>query len=65
MSLAHQATSIISVRGLDTGAAKDVSGVLRISKGAGESADDGDVEERECLYHLGSDGGVKVFERGA
>ena len=55
----------MSVRGLDTGAAKDVSGILRISKGAGESADDGDVEERECLYHVGSDGGVKVFERSA
>ncbi|KAF6237019.1 hypothetical protein HO173_004898 [Letharia columbiana] len=65
MSLAHQARSILSVRGLDTGVAKDVSGVLRISKGAEESRDEGDVEERECLYYVGSDGGVKVFERGA
>ena len=65
MSLAHQARSIMSVRGLDTGVAKDVSGVLRISKGAEESADQEDVEERECLYYVGSDGGVKVFERGA
>ena len=55
----------MSVRGLDTGVAKDVSGVLRISRGAGESADDGDVEERECLYYVGSDGGVEVFERGS
>lgn len=45
--------------------AKDVSGVLRISKGAEESRDEGDVEEMECLYYVGSDGGVKVFERGA
>ena len=46
--------------------AKDVSGVLRISKGAGESsAEEGGVEERECLYYVGSDGGVRVFERGA
>ena len=55
----------MSVRGLDTGPATDVSGVLRVSKGAGEWANEGDVEERECLYHVGSDGGVKVFERGA
>lgn len=63
VSLAHQARSIMSVRGLDTGVARDVSGVLRISKGAGESAEEGDVDERECLYYVGSDGGVKVFER--
>lgn len=65
MSLAHQARSIMSVRGLDTGVAKDISGVLRVSKGGGESAGEGDVEESECLYYVGSDGGVKVFERGA
>lgn len=65
MSLAHQARSIVSVRGLDTGTARDVSGVLRTSKGAGESADDGDANEMECLYYVSSDGGVNVFERGA
>ena len=65
MTLAHQARSIMSVRGLDTGVAKDVSGVLRISKGAGWSADGEDIEERESLYCVGSDGGVRVFERGA
>ena len=55
----------MSARGLDTGVAKDVSGVIRISKGAGELADEGDIEEKECLYYVGSDGGVRVFERGA
>lgn len=55
----------MSVRGLDTGTARDVSGVLRTSKGAGECADDEDADEMECLYYVGSDGGVKVFERGA
>lgn len=65
MSLAHQARTIMSARGLDTGVAKDVSGVIRISKGAGELADEGDIEEKECLYYVGSDGGVRVFERGA
>lgn len=53
----------MSLMGLNTGVARDVSGVLRISKGAGESADVGDVERRECLYYIGSDGGVKVSER--
>ena len=65
MSLAHQARIIMSVRGLDTGVAKDVSGVVRIIKGGGESMDDADAEERECLYYVGSDAGVKVFEKGA
>ena len=69
MTMAHQARLVMSVRGLDTGVARDVSGVLRICKGAGaaDEADegDGDVEERECLYFVGADGGVRVFERGA
>lgn len=57
------------MRGLDTGVARDVSGVLRICRGAGagDEADEGEgeVEERECLYFVGADGGVRVFERGA
>ena len=53
----------MSVRGLDTGVAKDVSGVLRITRGVGEYADSGSVEEREWLYYVGPDSGVKVFER--
>lgn len=59
----------MSVRGLDTGVARDVSGVLRICRGAGagDEADEGEgeVEEREYLYLVGADGGVRVFERGA
>lgn len=57
----------MSVRGLDTGVARDVSGVLRITRGAGswvEREGDG-LEEKECLYFIGGDGGAKVFERGA
>ncbi len=69
MSLAHQARVILSVRGLDTGVARDVSGVLRVSRGGGygggEDDGEGEVEERECLYFVGGDGGVRVFERGA
>ena len=59
----------MSVRGLDTGVAKDVSGVLRISRGAGLQVEEGEgeaeVEERVFLYLVTGDGGVRVFERGA
>ena len=67
---------VISARGLDTGVARDISGVLRISRGGyhnviedeckarGELEGAG-LEEKECLYLVGADGGVKVFERGA
>lgn len=60
---------------LDTGVASDVSGVLRIARGGGfeedagedtdnEGEEEGEVEGHEYLYHVGSDWGVKVFERG-
>lgn len=55
----------MSLRGLDTGFARDVSGVLRISRGAAEPGNGAELEERECLYHVAQDGGVKVFDRGA
>jgi len=56
----------VSLRGLDTGTARDVSGVLRITRGVQEEDDVGEEgEERELLYFVGGDGGVRVFERGA
>lgn len=60
MSLAHQASSILSVRSLDTGLAKDISGVLTV---VARHADAN--ESHEYLYHVASDGTVKVFLRGA
>ena len=58
----------MSVRELDTGSARDVSGVLRVTKGGGwEEGGKGEVEtveERDVLYFVANDGGVKVFERG-
>ena len=61
MGMTHQAQSVMSLRGLETGAARDVSGVLRVSRGGeGEG-----TEEGEWLYLVGGDGGVKIFERGA
>ncbi|MBE3049071.1 hypothetical protein IMZ48_42540 [Candidatus Bathyarchaeota archaeon] len=68
--MAHEARLVLSCRMLDTGAANDVSGVLRITGGGGWDADaaeesgEADVEAREYLYFVGSDWGVKVFERG-
>lgn len=62
LSAAHEAELVLSLRLLDTGTAKDVSGVLRITRGGGESSRS--VEEKEYLYHVLGDGGVQVFERG-
>ena len=68
LSTAHQADLIMSLRLLDSGTARDVSGVLRITLGeqSTEEAQDthGRAEETELLYFVGGDGGVKVFERG-
>ncbi|EGE05850.1 hypothetical protein TEQG_04859 [Trichophyton equinum CBS 127.97] len=72
VSLAHQAQMVMQLRGLDTGVARDVSGVLRVSKG-GALADtdtlkngenDDTWEEKEVLYFVQGDGSVKVFGRG-
>lgn len=63
MSVAHQARCIFTVRELDTGVAKDVSGVLRVGRGGGEGAEE--VERKEMLYFVANDGGVNIFERGA
>lgn len=58
----------MSLRLLDTGTARDVSGVLRVTLGNETGANEKDiqdrVEERELLYFVGGDGGVRVFERG-
>lgn len=62
LALAHEAEAVLSLRVLDTGAAKDVSGVVRITRGGGDVGRS--VDEHEYLYHVGGDGGVRVFERG-
>jgi elongator complex protein 6 len=69
--MAHQATLVMQLRGLDTGVAVDVSGVLRISRGGsagdalrGNGKEDHQWEENEYLYFVQGDGGVKVFGRG-
>ncbi|TVY93454.1 hypothetical protein LAWI1_G000781 [Lachnellula willkommii] len=68
LSVAHQADYTMGLRLLDTGTARDVSGVIRITVGDQLIEDDRDIqrriEERELLYFVGGDGGVRVFERG-
>lgn len=66
----HGADFVVSARELETGAARDVSGVLRVTRGGAAFAreeEDGaeEVREMEALYLVQRDGNVKVFERGA
>ncbi|KAL1796908.1 hypothetical protein ACET3X_005448 [Alternaria dauci] len=73
---AHMSTRILGVRILDTGVARDVSGVIRITEQRKQWFDVGfAIEEnkegddggrgKEFLYQVKSDGSVRVFERGA
>lgn len=71
---------MFQVRGLESGRARDVGGVLRISRGGSyESGDwEGDGEEEgekeggkeeeerggEWLWSVGGDGGARVWTRG-
>ncbi|EXJ64570.1 hypothetical protein A1O7_00907 [Cladophialophora yegresii CBS 114405] len=72
-SIAHQSRWVFQLRGLDTGSAKDVSGVIRVSKGGdggdGEneistSGRTTDLPDTEWLYQLKGDGSVRVWGRG-
>ncbi|KAI4653320.1 hypothetical protein J4E93_001082 [Alternaria ventricosa] len=72
---AHMSRRILGVRVLDTGVARDVSGVIRITEQRKQWFDvgfgvEGDKEGdggrgKEFLYQVKSDGSVRVFERGA
>lgn len=65
IGLAHRARSVMQLRTLDTGAATDVSGVLRISRGGGwSSGSEDNLDEKELLYYIQRDGGVRIFGRG-
>ncbi|KAI4210284.1 MAG: hypothetical protein LQ351_006884 [Letrouitia transgressa] len=64
----YQAGVIMSVRELDTGVARDVSGVLHVCRGPAGGEDEGEeegqerIEEKEALYYVAGDGGVKIIE---
>ncbi|KAF8538914.1 hypothetical protein BDD12DRAFT_126095 [Trichophaea hybrida] len=66
-TLAHQASSVTSLRMLDTGLAKDVSGVLRVTTASNTTSSNRqngqDWNEKEVLYFV-RDGSVEVFNRG-
>lgn len=70
VGLAHRAQMVVQLRNLETGAARDVSGVLRASKGGAWSESDSSTdteskwEEKEVLYFIQRDGSVNVFGRG-
>lgn len=61
---AHAADLVLALRALDTGAARDVSGVVRVTGHNGGGKDERNQGGREFLYHVAGDGGVRVFERG-
>ena len=76
-SMAHQSQWVFQLRGLDTGGAKDVSGVVRVSRGGAWEDEDqlsgmntsnprsGDnLADAEWLYQLKGDGSVRVWGRG-
>ncbi|KAI1433135.1 hypothetical protein GGR50DRAFT_539845 [Xylaria sp. CBS 124048] len=64
LSLAHDAHLVMSLRVLETGTAKDVSGVLRVTPGGDDGIAGRSMEDRELLYFIGGDGSARVFERG-
>jgi elongator complex protein 6 len=75
VTCAHMSRRILGVRVLDTGVARDVSGVIRITEQKSDwlslglddaSKDTGDSGKgKEFLYQVKGDGSVRVFERGA
>lgn len=71
---AHMSSRILSCRVLDTGVARDISGVLRVTKNPPamtialrqDGTTNGEEKQgRELLYLVKGDGSVKIFERGA
>ncbi|KAF2703961.1 hypothetical protein K504DRAFT_167866 [Pleomassaria siparia CBS 279.74] len=75
---AHRSRRVMSCRVLDTGVARDVSGVLRVTESDGWEGlvlgqqndgragnDEAKGGNKELLYFVKGDGSVKVFERGA
>jgi elongator complex protein 6 len=76
VKLGHMSRRIMGVRVLDTGVARDVSGVIRVTEQRmgwkelgfedGVAKNDTDAGRgKEFLYQVKGDGSVRVFERGA
>jgi elongator complex protein 6 len=72
VKMGHMSRRILGVRVLDTGVARDVSGVIRVTEqrvgwmDLGFEGDNGEEGKgKEFLYQVKGDGSVRVFERGA
>jgi elongator complex protein 6 len=66
-TMAHQSRIVVQLRSLGTGAAKDITGVLRVSVGGAydeSKEDDAAFEEAEWLYQVKGDGSVRIWGRG-
>lgn len=63
ISMAHLSNLIISLRPLESGTAKDVSGVLRATINY-NCYPQCELENKELLYYIGVDSNIKIFERG-
>ncbi|KAI5806871.1 hypothetical protein EDC01DRAFT_742591, partial [Geopyxis carbonaria] len=65
LTLAHQASTTVSLRMLDTGVAKDVSGIIRVTKNKGcqEMSPGIDFDDEEFLYVV-KDSSINMFNRG-
>lgn len=72
VGMAYQARIVMQLRGLETGVARDVSGVLQINRGTSfknsaglkGSGQEDSLEPKEVLYYVQADGAVRVFGRG-
>lgn len=64
--MSHRCDWILQLRGLDSGTARDVTGVLRASKGGSYEGTAGSetLDDAEWLYQLKSDGSVRMWTRG-
>lgn len=60
-SVIHEAHMILGLRLLDTGAARDVSGAISITRGAGGWGGGSFSTTAEYRYHVQGDGGVRAF----
>jgi elongator complex protein 6 len=67
MSTAYQSLWVYQLRALDTGSARDVTGVLRVSRGGADQEVAGPrsrLEDAEWLYQVKGNGSIRMWSRG-
>ena len=62
-TVAYRSRLVMQLRCLETGVAKDITGILRASRGGSFDDEEDHLEEGEWLYHLKTDGSVRVWEK--